>query len=254
MRRPWSARRRRSTGLAAAAATLLLALVPLSCTSLTDQCAVTATECADAHTLRLCVGNHDAIGERYHWQTEACADRGGAYCVVPKGGKAMCALEASTNPKCDPDKVSSFCTDQGLVFCNSGYAAQLQQCPGQCITSSSDQSCALCDDGTVVEDPSCVGNLVTCSGGVPGECRCGYRVRALPPCAQGTTCIVLPGKTDALVCALSTSPDPKCDAYYQDGYCDGSVVVHCLYGYETQREDCAPKAGCVDAGSATYCH
>lgn len=113
--------------------------------------------------------------------------------------------------------------------------------------SSHEKSCAVCDDGTAVEDPGCVGSTRTCTGGVPGACRCGYRVQDLQPCAQGSTCVLPPDKADQTICALSTSPDPKCDPVYEDSYCDGSTLVKCLYGYEIKREDCTPAAKCVQA-------
>lgn len=250
---PTSNDRPRMRGIVVAAS--LSGLASVSCAVLADECTYDAHRCADAHTLQICNGNHDAIGESFHWDTQSCADSGNAYCVTPENGEPMCALEPDPNPACNPRQTTTACNDQGLVACHDGYRVQAQQCPDQCRPSPFGEACAICDDGTAVADPACSGGARgTCEGAAPADCACGYRMPDLDPCPDGTTCVVGPRDgTVSILCALSPSTDPMCDPTYQDAYCQGNTVVDCVYGYEVDRQSCGPDAHCVDDGPQAYC-
>jgi hypothetical protein len=189
----------------------------------------------DGATVLACSGgsSHEPGGSYLFWQRSDCSD--GKICVSKSAKSAICALSAQPEPRCAG--AIAFCDGQDIVECEDGLALDRGSCgPDMVCVAGGEKGpfCALGPDARCA-DIGADALASYCDGASLVECH-GVSATRVQTCPTGC---VQAAPHDA-VCVLSTTPDPRCDPpSTPSGYCDGTVVVVCVSGYQTSQGDCS---------------
>lgn len=229
-------------GIARRLAVGLSMALAMACGCRHDECEIGGDHCS-GNTLMRCELPCAEFGCGNEWVVTQCT-----HCVDPRGAGPFCALSDQPDPRCDQS--TEYCDGDREAHCRLGYLIATEDCAAAnrvCVQRESDALCALSSE----PDPSCVASDdpvgMVCDGRTLKSCDQGYVLKA-------TTCPAACSTPDHAehFCALSTVPDPRCDA--RNGYCDGSTLVACTEGFARSRIDCtAMRAPCSEYDSGAYC-
>ena len=236
-----------------------LALVMALHSGCGDTCGDAESECLDAHTIHVCSGSVDAIGQSRHWSTMVCPARN-PDCVTrgaaanasayDRNNRALCASASSRSAACAA-KPEGFCSNNDIVSCVDGYEVLGAACAMMMTChdgmSSPGLTCPVCAEMPPVRDARCdvKGTISVCVGQAITNCECGFHTDPVATCDPGKLCVDAPPSSAKVnsdgraFCALSDQPDPHCQGI-NALYCDGDTAVACnQYGYPISRTKCA---------------